>query len=114
VDDVVEAYLGLARRSPDPDVRGEAFNFSCEHALTVLEITRKIQGLMDRLDLEPIILKQGQGEIRDQYLDSGKARRVLDWAPANDLESGLSVTIEWYKDFFSSTRSSTRQIGVEA
>jgi CDP-glucose 4,6-dehydratase len=101
VADVVEAYLLLAARSSEKGIRGEGFNFSCESSVTVLEITRKIQELMSRLDLEPVILDQAKGEIEDQHLDSSKARRLLNWAPAYGLDEGLTATIEWYKNFLS-------------
>ena len=99
VADVVEAYLMLADKASVEGIRGQAFNFSCEHPVTVLEITRKIQELMGRDDLEPIILAQAKAEIRDQYLDSSKAKRLLNWMPQYTLEKGLTETIDWYKDF---------------
>ena len=97
VFDVVEAYLALAARAADTGVRGEAFNFSPESRVSVLEITGLIQRLMGRDDLEPVILDQAAGEITDQYLDSSKARTVLQWAPRHSLENGLRDTIGWYQ-----------------
>lgn len=99
VDDVVEGYLLLAAHSPDSGVRGEGFNLSNGAPLTVLQITQKIRELMGRLDLEPEILDQASGEIRDQHLDSTKAKKVLNWVPAASLEEGLARTIRWYEEF---------------
>ena len=67
--------------------------------MTVLEITREIQRLMNRPDLEPVILNQARAEIPNQYLDSSKAERELGWSPRYTLESGLLETIEWYRAF---------------
>jgi CDP-glucose 4,6-dehydratase len=100
VQDVVDAYMALAAQCPDPGVRGEAFNFSPAARLTVLEIARTIQRLMNRPDLEPQVLDQAQGEIRDQYLDSSKAKARLGWTAACSLEAGLTDTIAWYQRFF--------------
>ena len=100
VDDVVTAYLRLGERAQDADVRGEAFNFSPETRIQVLEITRMIQRLMGRPDLEPLVLDQARAEILDQYLDSNKARRVLGWTPEFGLEDGLRRTIAWYDKYF--------------
>jgi len=99
VEDVVDAYLALAEGAGREGVRGEAFNFSPQRPLTVLEITRAVLAAMDRPDLEPVILNQARAEIRDQYLDAGKAARVLGWEPRYALEEGLESTVAWYRAF---------------
>ena len=99
VQDVVDAYLALAERCRDEGIRGEAFNFSPETRVNVLDITRRIQRLMRREDLAPEILDQARGEIRDQYLDAGKAKRVLGWTARHPLDAGLAETIRWYEQF---------------
>ena len=114
--DVVEAYLRLAESAPREAIRGEAFNFSLETPVTVGEITNKLLQLMGRSDLETVILDQAKGEIKDQYLDSGKAKRVLNWSPRYSLEEGLKETIQWYQDFFGRrllNRSATRVVSLD-
>lgn len=101
VSDAVDAYLLLALETPENGVRGQAFNFSPESPMTVLEITLKILRIMRRGDLEPIILNQARAEIKHQYLDSSRARRLVSWKCRYSLEEGLLETINWYKDFFS-------------
>lgn len=98
--DVVNAYLTLAANTPEDGIGGEAFNFSPGSPVTVLEVTRKIQRLMGRSDLQPVILNQAQTEIRGQFLDSSKAHRLLHWTARYSLEEGLMETINWYRDFF--------------
>jgi CDP-glucose 4,6-dehydratase len=106
VQDVVDAYMTLALRASDEGVRGEAFNFSLGAPVTVLEITALIQRLMDREDLEPVILDQAHAEIHDQYLDSTRAKERLGWSSRYSLEEGLRETLEWYIPFLSSDRGS--------
>lgn len=103
VEDVVDAYMTLAEKCTEPGVQGEAFNFSPETRVTVLEITRLITKLMQRDDLAPVILDQARGEIRDQYLDSTKAKTRLGWTARHALDAGLTETIAWYRPFLRST-----------
>jgi CDP-glucose 4,6-dehydratase len=99
VDDGAAAYMFLAERlALDPNLRGEAFNFSNEQPTTVLDLTRTILKQMGS-DLEPVIMNQAGNEIRCQYLDASKARNRLGWQPLFDLEKGLALTIDWYRDF---------------
>lgn len=104
VKDVSMAYLQLAEGFADAPVQGEPFNFSPEHPVTVLDLIARIQRLMGREDLVPNIRNTAQGEIRSQYLDASKARRVLGWAPRYGLDEGLAETIAWYREYFAAQR----------
>lgn len=98
--DAVEAYLFLAEKMDSMKIYGEAFNFSNEIQVTVLELVHRILKLMGRKDLKPKILNQVKGEIRHQYPSAEKARKLLGWKPEYTLEEGLKGTIEWYRAFF--------------
>jgi CDP-glucose 4,6-dehydratase len=76
---------------------GEAFNFSTESPLAVRALVDQILALMSS-DLEPIVLNEATNEIRSQYLDAGKARRVLGWRPVFGIDEGLRRTATWYRD----------------
>ncbi len=99
IEDAVEAYLLLAEKMEELNLAGEAFNFSNEIQLTVLELVEKILKAMDS-DLKPKVLNQGSHEIKHQYLSAEKARKLLNWSPAHTIDEGLEKTIEWYKAFF--------------
>ena len=99
VEDGAAVYMLLAEAlATRPDLRGEAFNFSNEEPLTVLELVRRILSAMAS-DLEPEIRSEATHEIREQYLSAEKARQVLDWRPLFTLDESLRRTIEWYGDF---------------
>ena len=99
IEDAVEAYLLLAEKMEELNLAGEAFNFSNEIQLTVLELVEKILKAMYS-DLKPKVLNQGSHEIKHQYLSAEKARKLLNWTPAHAIDEGLEKTIEWYKAFF--------------
>jgi CDP-glucose 4,6-dehydratase len=99
IEDGAAAYMLLAEALADHrDLRGEAFNFSNEIQMTVLELVKRILALMES-DLEPDIRNEVTNEIRRQYLSAEKARRILHWKPLFDLDAGLRRTIAWYKEF---------------
>jgi CDP-glucose 4,6-dehydratase len=99
VRDAVSAYLRLAARAGDPDVRGRAFNFSAGYPLSVVGMVERIAALMDRADLAPLIEATARAEIPHQELSSRRAREELGWAPRYDLDAGLDETIAWYRRF---------------
>jgi CDP-glucose 4,6-dehydratase len=100
VEDGARAYVLLAERlAANPALAGEVFNFSYEQRLTVLELVQRILGAMES-GLAPDIRNEASNEIRHQYLDATKARRVLGWSPAFDVDSGLRATIDWYRRYF--------------
>lgn len=102
VKDGVLAYLHLAEQMDRPEILGEAFNFSNELQISVLELVHKILKLMNKPHLEPTILNQAQNEIKHQYLSAEKARKLLNWRSQYDLNDALLETIQWYKTFLES------------
>jgi CDP-glucose 4,6-dehydratase len=100
VEDAADAYLLVAEGiASNPELAGQAFNFSLGVRPTVLEVSRMVLKLMGASDQDPIIENTAKGEIREQYTDSGKARQLLGWQPRYGLEEGLRRTIEWYRAY---------------
>ncbi len=100
VEDGVHAYLHLAEKMDDENILGEAFNFSNELQISVLEMVKKIISLMGKDNIEPKVLGTATNEIIHQSLSAEKARKMLNWAPAHTLDEALERTIEWYMNFF--------------
>ena len=100
VDDGAAAYMLLAEALAErPELRGQAFNFSNEEQITVIELVRRILELMGA-ELEPVIRNEATNEIRRQYLkcSEGEARAGLEaallarrrYAPHDRLVPGVS------------------------
>lgn len=99
VRDGAHAYRVLAEHlALHPEIRGEAFNFSTDKEVSVIDLTNLILKLM-KSDLKPVIQNNAPNEILKQNLSSKKAREVLGWTPQYTLEDGLKRTIEWYRNF---------------
>jgi CDP-glucose 4,6-dehydratase len=76
--------------------RGQAFNFSTETPVTVLELVHLVLRLMGS-DLGTVVLDDARHEIPAQYLSAAKARQLLSWRPLFALGEGLERTIAWYE-----------------
>lgn len=98
VNDGAAAYRTLAKKMIESPARfvGEAFNFSYELKLTVLDVVKVIMKQMDS-KLEPEVLNQSSHEIPVQALNSAKAIKELNWKPLFGFEEGVKKTIDWYK-----------------
>ncbi len=99
VKDVTSAYLQMGESVFRGEAVGEAFNFSPEKAVSVLELVQAIQKEMNCEHLQPVILNNAAGEIHSQYLDSSKAQKSLNWKPQYSLDRGLRETIQWYRNY---------------
>jgi CDP-glucose 4,6-dehydratase len=93
VKDGAAAYLHLAEcMARQPEVAGQAFNFSNEIQVSVLNLVARILRLMHS-KLTPEVRGEALHEIKHQYLSAAKARQMLNWRPRYELDEALSETI---------------------
>ena len=98
VEDGAAAYMLLAEKlASNPALRGQAFNFSNELQVTVLELVKTITEVMGK-DVRPEVRNEASNEIQHQYLSAAKAKKLLNWEPLFTLDSGLQRTTEWYSE----------------
>jgi CDP-glucose 4,6-dehydratase len=106
VEDVAAAYMLLAERlASDRSLAGQAFNFSNEQPMTVMELVRRVAVLMG-VDVAADVRDSASNEIGAQFLSASKARALLDWSPMFGLDGGLELTIAWYRRFFDALTTS--------
>ena len=114
VEDGADVYMLLAQSlAEDETLAGQAFNFSNEIQVTVLELVERILRVMGS-SLRPQVLGEASGEIRHQYLSAAKARAAFGWQPLFTLDEGLTRTIQWYKNYLKQNSDSIRLFGAEA
>ncbi len=98
VEEAAKAHLMLAEHlAGDASLRGEAFNFSYEVDITIVDLVTRILALMGS-SLTPIIASTAKAEIAHLRLDTRKARTRLNWQPETDFNAGLARTIAWYRE----------------
>ena len=99
--DIVDAYLHLAESTESNQFNGEAFNFSRDEPMSVLDIHMKIYEASGIEYRRPVISNAAKSEIKNQHLNSRKARELLGWKSKVTLQEGLKLTAEWYKNYLS-------------
>lgn len=99
VKDVVDGYLFLLKNLEK--VKGEAFNFSSNDTLSVLELIKKVEKILG-IKIPYKILNTAKNEIPYQHLDDGKIKK-LGWRNKQSfssnnysLEKTLSGIFDWY------------------
>ncbi|MCU0241944.1 MAG: GDP-mannose 4,6-dehydratase [Vicinamibacteria bacterium] len=98
VDDGAAAYMLLVEKlAEQPALAGQAFNFSNEECVSVLDLVQRILTLMGS-KLTPDVRNEATHEIRRQCLSAERARRVLGWLPLVGLDEVLRRTIQWYRE----------------
>jgi CDP-glucose 4,6-dehydratase len=99
VEDVVDGYIKIAERLQKLKLGGQAFNLSNETPLSVIELVGLIYKIAQKKPCYKILNKV-KYEIKQQYLCSKKAKRILGWKPRYNLQNGLKKTISGYQEIF--------------
>jgi dTDP-L-rhamnose 4-epimerase len=93
VRDVARACL-LALESPAS--AGTALNVGSGHSYAISEIAERLARVLDREELTPEITgKYRMGDIRHCFADIGRARELLGYEPAVELDDGLAELAGW-------------------
>lgn len=93
VKDVVDGYIFLMNKFNK--LVGQAFNFSSKDSLSVLELIKKSEKILNT-KISCKILNIAKNEIPYQHLDDSKIRK-LGWKRKYSLKNSLPGVLEWYK-----------------
>lgn len=90
VDNVVAANLAAATA---PKAPGRVINVAMNQAHTVTSLVARLNRLMGT-NLEPLYADRRPGDVPESLADISLARRILDYEPTVDFDSGLLRTID--------------------
>jgi nucleoside-diphosphate-sugar epimerase len=95
VNDLIEAVL---RAGHQPGIDGEILNIGSGEPMVISQLVTYVEELMGCADIvNRGALPYRVGEPMEYWLDTAKAKRLLDWEPRTTLENGLRHTIDWYR-----------------
>jgi nucleoside-diphosphate-sugar epimerase len=87
---------GVLRACDARDAAGEVINLSTGASITLNRLYQAIKRLVGS-NIEPAYDVARAGDVRHSRADISKARRLLDYEPSVDFESGLERTVAWYR-----------------
>jgi UDP-glucose 4-epimerase len=96
IDDLIQAIL-LSVKS---NVGGEVFQIATYKETTVNEIADKIKNLIENDTGKKVSIVHGEsrlGDVKRNYSDISKAKRILGFSPEFSLDKGLKNTFEYFK-----------------
>lgn len=96
IKDVVSAYIFLLKKISR--IKGEAFNFSSNDTLSVLDVVKKTEKTL-KLKIPYKILNIAKNEIPYQHLNDSKIRK-LGWKPMYSIKTTIPTIINWYGGVF--------------
>lgn len=97
VDDLVAA---IQKAVSSPGVGGEVFQIATDRETSVNELTETLREILAarRPDLNIVTTNSEPrtGDVRRNFSDTSKAKRMLDWQAQYSLRDGLAATVDWF------------------
>jgi UDP-glucose 4-epimerase len=96
IDDLLRSVMLAAQA----DVGGEIFQIASFKETTVNEIAEKIQALVARETGREVTIRHRQprlGDVKRNFSDIRKAKKLLGYVPQVDLDTGLQLTWDFFK-----------------
>ena len=91
---------GFILAAATPGIEGQTLNVGSGQDISIRDLVFKIRDLSgSQSDIRIGGLPDRDGEIMCMRADSTRARSVLGWSPAVDLDKGLALTIDWYREY---------------
>ena len=82
-------------------VGGETFQIATNAETTVREIADRLIPALAEAGIEDVEVRHAdarRGEVRRNFADTSKARRLLGWQPEMPLDEGLRRTVKWFME----------------
>jgi len=100
VDDVTSAFLMAAEQAAKPGVGGQVFNIGGSPPVSLLDLAAKLiaaNGGLGRYELREFPADRAPIDIGSYAADDRAFRHATGWVPAIDLDKGLKLSLDWYR-----------------
>lgn len=94
IDNVIKANLCAA--FSDLTEESVVMNIAYGATTSVNELYDRIAHILRR-DIKAVHLPERKGDIRNSFANIDKAKKLIGYSSVVDLESGLKLTVDWYR-----------------
>ncbi len=95
IDNVVAANLKAAETTKGI---GQVINIANGERVTLNQLLDHLKELTGKNEVQVDYQDPRKGDVRDSLADIARAREFLDFAPQVDLQTGLELTMDWWKN----------------
>jgi UDP-glucose 4-epimerase len=98
IDDLILAIMLSTQKA---GVGGEIFQIATSKETTVNELIRMLKDILAQRgigNLKTVNAAQRKGDVRRNFSDTTKAKRILGWQANIELEDGIQRVYQWYSD----------------
>jgi UDP-glucose 4-epimerase len=96
IDDLIDAVMLSAKT---PDIGGEAFQIATSRETTVGEMAEKLVSTLQAggvANVKFINAETRLGDVKRNFSDTSKAKKMLGWQPKINLDDGLQKTVAYF------------------
>ncbi len=95
VENVVQANI-RALLTTNPEAINRVYNVALGERVSINELFNIIARLY-KLNIKPVYREKRSGDVRDSLADISAAKKLLSYNPLIQLNEGLALTIEWFR-----------------
>lgn len=99
IDDTVGGVIKCIEKFPE--VKNNVFNIASGRSVSIIDVANLIRKSMNGNN--PVVLRENRtGEVTRSVIDITKAKKYLEYEPEVPIEEGVSRSIKWYNEYYSS------------
>ncbi len=98
VENAVQANI-RAMFCANKEAIGNVFNIAVGEKISINDLFFALKKITDS-SLSPTYREERKGDVKNSLADITKAKTILGYNPTTRVDAGLSVTVDWFKSYF--------------
>ena len=94
IEDLIRAIIATSEN----ETGGEIFQIATSCERTVNEVAKKLKGCLESFGIHLRLEYNAprKGDVKRNYSDISKAKRILQWEAREDFKTGLEKTVKYF------------------